>query len=55
MSFTQVGVALVGFWLLLIGLEVEVTHTLTLIFGIAIIVLVFLDSRFGATWRQPRQ
>lgn len=44
MSFTQIAVLLTGVWLLLIGASVEVSNTLTLIFGIAVVVLVLLDS-----------
>lgn len=43
-SFTQIGVLLAGVWLLLVGAGAEVSDTLTLIFGIAIIVLVLLDG-----------
>lgn len=44
MSFTQIAVLLTGVWLLLIGASVEVSNTLTLIFGIAVVALVLLDS-----------
>ena len=51
MSLTQIAVVLAGVWLLLVGASVEVTSTLSLIFGIAIVVLVLLDSSFVRTYR----
>lgn len=53
MSLTQIGVLLTGVWLLLIGAGTEVSNTLTLIFGVAVIVLVLLDSPFVRSRRVP--
>lgn len=44
MSLTQIAVILTGVWLILIGAAAEVSDTLTLIFGIAVVALVCLDS-----------
>lgn len=44
MSLTQLAVVLTGVWLILIGAAVEVTDTVTLIFGIAVVALVLIDS-----------
>lgn len=43
MSLTQIGVLLTGIWLILIA-ATEVSDTLTLIAGIAVVALVLLDS-----------
>lgn len=44
MSLTQLAVLLTGVWLILIGASVAISSTVTLIFGIAVVVLVLLDS-----------
>lgn len=44
MSLTQLAVLLTGAWLILIGASVEVTSTVTLIFGIVVVALVLIDS-----------
>jgi hypothetical protein len=51
MSLTQIGVVLAGVWLLLVGIGSNPSETLSLVFGIAIIVLVFLDSAFVREYR----
>ena len=43
MSFSQIALLLVGVWLLLHGLSVHVTNTLTLIFAIAILILAVVE------------
>lgn len=49
MSLTQLAVILAGIYLILIGLSVALSSTATLIFGIAIVVLVVLDAPFART------
>lgn len=51
MSLTQIAVILGGVWLILIGAAAEITDTVTLIFGIAVVVLVLLDSPAVRTYR----
>jgi hypothetical protein len=51
MSLTQLGVVLLGVYLILIGAAVEVSTTLTLIFGIVVAALVLFDSDFVRTYR----
>lgn len=43
MSFSQIALLLVGVWLLLHGLSVHVTNTVTLIFAIAILILAVVE------------
>jgi hypothetical protein len=43
MSLTQIAVLLAGVWLILQGAGAALSSTVTLIFGIAIVVLVLLD------------
>jgi hypothetical protein len=51
MSLTQIGIVLAGIWLILTGIEAELTKTITLIFGIAIVVLIVLDSSLVRSYR----
>jgi hypothetical protein len=44
MSLTQIAVIVAGAWLILEGTESALSSTVTLIFGIAVVVLVLLDS-----------
>lgn len=44
MSLTQIAVLITGVWLILLGATAEVSDTLTLIFGIAVVALVLIDS-----------
>lgn len=44
MSLTQLAVILAGVYLILIGAETAISSIVTLIFGIAIVVLVLIDS-----------
>lgn len=44
MSLTQLAVFLVGVYLILLGASVAITSTVTLIFGIAVVALVVIDS-----------
>lgn len=50
MSLTQIGVVLAGIWLIINSQEPTST-TLSLIFGITIVVLVVLDSSFVRGYR----
>jgi len=51
MSLTQIGVIIAGAWLILVGANSEPSTTLTLVAGIAIVVLVLIDSDFVQTYR----
>lgn len=53
MSFTQLGVILAGVWLILIGSGTTVSDTLTLIFGIVVVLLVLLDGPLASVRRVP--
>lgn len=44
MSLTQIAVILTGVWLILVGASTEITNTVTLIFGVAVVALVLIDS-----------
>ena len=53
MSLTQIAVVITGAWLILSSQE-PASETLTLICGIAVVVLVILDSAFVRNYRsQP--
>lgn len=45
MTWTQFAVILVGIWLILIGASVAISNTVTLIFGIVVVILVLMDGR----------
>ena len=51
MSLTQWSVVVAGVWLILEGVEAGLTNTATLIFGIAVVALVLLDSAYVRTYR----
>jgi hypothetical protein len=54
MSLTQIAVVVTGAWLILIGAGSEITNTVTLIMGLAVVILVVLDSAFVRSYRNSR-
>jgi hypothetical protein len=51
MSLTQIAVIIAGAWLILIGAGSEITNTVTLIMGIAVVILVVMDSASFRAYR----
>lgn len=53
MSLTQIAVAITGIWIIITSQE-PVSSTLTLIVGVAVVILVILDSTFVRAYRTNR-